>query len=156
MHINTCTFRRPSHSACVRENVSVGRMFIWWGQIWWLDMAAASPFPDPWRNAYWCVCAWIFFFFLLRCVFVFDWCETVGDARAVLNQTCIGSDTAEPMVWQACDRAALVLNDFLGSITLPKHWTCHLPFPISPSWSQSLLLFTNGALIAPRFSLSTD
>lgn len=69
--------------------------------------------------------------------------------RAALNQTHIGSDTAEPAVWQACDRAELVLNDFLGSITLPKHQTRHLLFPISPSWSQTPLLFTNVALIAP-------
>lgn len=48
-----------------------------------------------------------------------------------LCQTCMGCDTplsrAEPSLWQACDGAELLLNDFLGSITLPKHWTCHLP-----------------------------
>lgn len=96
------------------------------------------------------VCPHVYFY--LWCVFVFDWCEAVGDARAVLNQTCIGSDTAEPMVWQACDRAALVLNDFLGSITLPKHWTCHLPFPISPSWSQSFTIHKWSTDCTPLFA----
>lgn len=72
------------------------------------------------------------------------------------QQTHIGCDTAEPAVWQACDRAELVLNNFIGSITLPKHWTRHLPFPIYPSWSQNPLLFTNGVLIGPNLSLSID
>lgn len=85
--------------------------------------------------------------------------------RCQCTVTCIRSDTAEPVVWQACDGAELVLNDFLGSITLPKHWTCHLPFPISPSWSQNrfpihkwsadcTLPFTQYRLITHRYKLA--
>lgn len=47
------------------------------------------------------------------------------------HQMHVGCNAAELEVWQACDRAKLVLNNFSGSITLPKHWTHHLPFPIS-------------------------
>ena len=131
-------------------------MFICRGQIWWLDVAAAALFPFLFSF-------FLFFFCARRCVCLrvcisWSWCVlSLTDAglwempacRVALNQTHIGSDTAEPAVWQACDRAELGLNDFLGSITLPKHWTRHLPFPISPSWSQSPFLFANGALIAP-------
>lgn len=72
------------------------------------------------------------------CVYFWLWCVlSLTDVglwempvyHAALIQTYIGPDIAEPAVWQACDRLELVLNDFLSSITLPKHWTCHLPFP---------------------------
>lgn len=122
----------------------------------WRGPPRLSYLP-PWCGAHMRVC-WRARRFWLWCVLsLTDTGRWEVPARCTaLQQTHIGCDTAEPAVWQACDRAELVLNNFLGSITLPKHWTRHLPFPIYPSWSQSPLLFTNGVLIGPNLSLSID
>lgn len=81
MHKNTHaqprTFAAFTLGLCWGKCHSVERMFIWRGQIWWLDVAAASPFPFPWRNARLCACACVFL--TVMCV-VFDWHGTMGDA----------------------------------------------------------------------------
>lgn len=126
-------------------------MFILRGQNWWLCWACCGSVPMSLMQCYKRLrifdcdvcCLWL--------TPDYGRCQCTG---AALNQTRIGCDTGEPAVWQACDRAELVLNNFLGSITLPKYWTRHLPFPVSPSWSQSPLLFANGAVIAPYLLLS--
>lgn len=153
-----CTFKAFTLGLCWGKCHSVERMFICRRQIWWFDVAAAVLLPLP-RNAVQnpaclrlCLCFW--FWCVLSLTDVELW--KMPAYFAVHNPTHIGSDTAEPAAWQACDRAELDLNGFVGSITLPKHWTRHLQFPISPSWSQSPFLFTNGALIAPYLSLGTD
>lgn len=81
MHKNTHaqprTFAAFTLGLCWGKCHSVERMFIWRGQIWWLGVAAASPFPFPWRNVRLCACACVFL--TVMCV-VFDWHGTMGDA----------------------------------------------------------------------------
>lgn len=74
MHVNTCTLVDFTLGLCRRKCHSVGRMFIWWGQIWWLDMAAASPFPDPWRSAHPCVRARAFTTVMCVCLWLMRDC----------------------------------------------------------------------------------
>lgn len=149
---------QPSHSACIEENVTVSRGCLSGGdRADGLTGAPAALLPSTViLRARVCVlaCAPFWLWCMLSLTDTGRW--EVPACCAALQQMHIGCDTAEPAVWQACDRAELVLNNFLGSITLPKHWTRHLPFPIYPSWSQSPLLFTNGVLIGPNLSLSID
>lgn len=131
MHKNThaqpFTFVVFTLGLCWRKCHSVKRMFIWWQQIWWLDVAAASPFPAHWCNVHTCVGLCVFL--TVMCV-VFDWLRTMRYASILC-----GAQLDVHWIWHC--RATGVTGMWQGRAG-PK-WLFRLHYPAKTVNMPSLI-----------------